>query len=63
MCDDNLKGSAQQMKIFEGSFGGRTADKKFGEWIEEHPKAHIIDFKYRHIDHDYHSIIIMYTEE
>lgn len=50
-------------KIFFGNAGGTRADQLFGEWMEEHPHAVIIDFKYEQVRYGDHSIVILYEEK
>lgn len=52
-----------KIKLFFGNSAGTRADQLFGEWLEDHPSAKIIDFKYNQARYGDHSIAIMYEEE
>lgn len=52
-----------KIKLFFGNAGGTKADQLFGEWIEEHPHARVVDFKYDQARYGDHSICILYEEE
>jgi len=54
-----------RFKIFKGTFSyglSLYADTKMNEWLEEHPSVEVVDWKYRQVNHDEHSICIMYKE-
>lgn len=52
-----------RIKIFFGNASGTRADQLFGEWIEDHPTAKIVDFQYQHARYGDHSIAILYEED
>lgn len=60
--NNSMNNNTPKIKLFFGNVFGTRVDEEFGEWIEEHPRVKILDFRYEYSGSGEHSIAILYEE-